>query len=100
VLVSFVVAPYSWLTDQVILIPVILHGLYVTRSRALVAALALASAVLQLSILGGATHLMHSPMVQCTVLVWIGWYLLAVQSGHREPLQVTPVPAGEPVSAI
>jgi hypothetical protein len=100
VLVSFVVAPYSWLTDQVILIPAILHALYVTRSRALVAALGLASAVLQLFIFGGGTRLMHSPWLLWTVPIWIGWYLLAVQSSHREPLHVTRVPTGEPVSAI
>ena len=33
VLVSLLVAPYTWLTDQVILIPALLHGVYVSRSR-------------------------------------------------------------------
>lgn len=91
VLVSFAVAPYSWLTDQCILLPVILHGLYVTRSRVIVVALALASAGLQLSIFAGGTRLMHSPLVLWTVPVWIAWYILAVQKDHREPSPAVPV---------
>jgi hypothetical protein len=98
-LVSFAVAPYSWLTDQCVLVPVILHGLYVTRSRAIVAALSLASAVLQLSIFGGGTRLMHSPLVLWTVPVWIAWYILAVQKSDGEPSRAAPAIAAEPVTA-
>ena len=36
-LVSVLVAPYSWLYDQAILLPAILHGMYYTRSRNLIA---------------------------------------------------------------
>lgn len=89
VLVSFAVAPYSWLTDQCVLVPVILHGLYLTRSRTIVIALGLASAVLQLSIFGGGTRLMHSPLVLWTVPVWIAWYIFAVRHSHAEPVSAT-----------
>lgn len=83
-LVSLLVAPYTWLTDQVVLIPALLHGLSVTRSRALVALLALASASVQLSIFRGGTHLLHSSFVTWTAPLWLAWYLLAVRDGEQE----------------
>jgi hypothetical protein len=43
-LVSVLVAPYTWFMDQVILIPAILAGAYSTNSRAWIAVLALMSA--------------------------------------------------------
>jgi len=89
-LVSVLVAPYTWLTDQVVLIPALLHGLYETRSRGLVAALALASASIQLSIFGGGTRLLHSNLYLWTAPAWLAWYLLAARSGA---VQKTPAPA-------
>ena len=83
-LVSLLVAPYTWLTDQVVLIPALLHGLSVTRSKALVAVLALASASMQLSIFRGGTHLLHSSFVVWTAPVWLAWYLLAVRDRTQE----------------
>jgi hypothetical protein len=52
-LVSVLVAPYSWLMDQAILIPALLHAAYLIRSRSIVAILALASAVIEIGILCG-----------------------------------------------
>ena len=52
-LVSVLVAPYTWLMDQAILIPALLHAAYLTRSRSLVAILALASAVIEIGALRG-----------------------------------------------
>ena len=89
-LVSVLVAPYTWLTDQVVLIPALLHGLYETRSRVLVAALALASASVQLSIFGGGSRLLHSNVYLWTAPAWLAWYLLAARSGES---QQTPAPA-------
>jgi len=85
-LVSVLVAPYTWLTDQVVLIPALLHGLSVTRSRAMVAVLALASASVQLSIFRGGTHLLHSSFVVWIAPLWLAWYLLAVRDGMPEKM--------------
>ena len=78
-LVSVIVAPYSWFTDQVVLIPALLHALYVTSSRPLIAALALASALTGLTIFGGGTWMLHSPWLLWTAPFWLGWYLLATR---------------------
>jgi Glycosyltransferase family 87 len=56
-LVSLFVAPYTWLIDQSVLIPALLHGLYRTRSRAFAILLGSASALILIQIgLGAAVH--------------------------------------------
>jgi len=80
-LVSVLVAPYSWLMDQAILIPALLHGAYVTRSRNLVAILALASAVIEIGALRGLT-LLHSPFYLWTTPAWLAWYLYATRNSY------------------
>ena len=80
-LVSVLAAPYTWIIDQTILVPAILHGVYVTRSRILLATLALASAVIEIAPHRG-MELMHSPFYLWTTPVWLAWYLLATRSGH------------------
>jgi hypothetical protein len=77
-LVSVLVAPYSWLMDQAILIPALLHAAYLTRSRSLVAILALASAVIEIGILRG-LPLMFSASWLWTAPVWLAWYLYATK---------------------
>lgn len=84
-LVSVAVAPYSWFTDQVVLIPALLHALYVTGSRPLIAALALASALTGLTIFGGGTWMLHSPWLLWTAPFWLGWYLLATRARSKDP---------------
>ena len=42
VLVSLLAAPYCWFYDQCLAMPALMHGAYATRSRKLLAALALA----------------------------------------------------------
>jgi hypothetical protein len=74
VLVSVVVAPYAWFTDQSVLIPALLHALYRTRSRWAVAILALLSAVIEVAVFRGA------PLIYLGVWiapVWLAWYLWA-----------------------
>jgi hypothetical protein len=88
-LVSIVLAPYCWLFDQALAIPALLQGAYITRSRMLLAALAVASIVLWLEAATGfkltsALHLWTAP-------AWLAWYLLAGASAKREP-------AGQPAS--
>jgi hypothetical protein len=84
------VAPYTWIIDQAILVPAILHGVYVTRSRNLLALLALASAVLEVAPLRGFA-LMQSPFYLWTAPAWLGWYLLATRSSRREGATDPPV---------
>jgi hypothetical protein len=47
-LVSVLLAPYTWLMDQAVLIPALLHGAFFTRSRGVIAVLALTSAVIEI----------------------------------------------------
>jgi hypothetical protein len=88
-LVSILVAPYTWFMDQVILIPALLHAAYVTRSRSLVAILALASAVIEVEILRG-VPLLHSALYLWTAPVWLAWYICATQ--RRDTRHVCEVP--------
>jgi hypothetical protein len=77
-LVSVLLAPYTWLMDQTVLLPALLHGIYVTRSRNLVTVLALASAVIEIEVLLGPS-LLHSNFYLWTSPVWLVWYLLATR---------------------
>jgi hypothetical protein len=80
-LVSLLLAPYTWLMDQAILIPALLHGAYLTRSRNLIAVLALASAVIDIGALRGLA-LLHSPFYIWTAPVWLAWYLYATKTSY------------------
>jgi hypothetical protein len=93
-LVSVVVAPYSWLMDQAILIPALLHAAYSTHSRSLIAILALASAAIELGALRGVA-LLHSPLYLWTAPAWLAWYLYATRTSgaldaYEAPLLTTP----------
>ena len=83
ILVSLLVAPYTWLVDQAIVIPALLHGVYVTRSRSMIAILALATAVIEISPHLGMS-LIHSNFYIWTVPGWLVWYLLATRSARAE----------------
>jgi hypothetical protein len=78
-LVSVLVPPYTWFMDQVIVIPALLHAAYFTRSRSLLAVLALASAVIEIAYLRGAS-LLHSSFYVWTSPAWIAWYLCAIKT--------------------
>jgi hypothetical protein len=82
-LVSVLVAPYSWFIDQAILIPALLHGVLLTRSRGLLAALALASAVIEIGPLRG-LPVLQSLFYLWTAPAWLAWYLAATR-GVRSP---------------
>jgi hypothetical protein len=97
-LVSVLVAPYTWIVDQAVLMPALLHGIYVTRSRPLLAILALASAVLEIAPLRGKA-LMQSAFYLWTVPTWLVWYLLATRSARRQTADAPPV-AVERVTAV
>jgi len=82
-LVSVLLAPYTWFMDQAVLIPAVLHGAYVNRSRTLFCVLALASAVVEIGIFKDIS-LLHSPFYLWTAPGWLAWYFLATR-----PTQVT-----------
>lgn len=88
-LMSLMVAPYAWLTDQVLAIPAILFALTGSRRPArgsvtlLMAILALTAA----QMMSKATTLYFKPDMALG-LVWLAWYLYAT-SGNREKQAVT-----------
>jgi hypothetical protein len=92
-LVSVLVAPYSWLMDQAILIPALLHAAYLTRSRGLIATLALASAAVEVGILRG-SPLLHSSLYLWTSPAWLAWYLYAIRGASAMDASQTPFFAG------
>jgi hypothetical protein len=77
VLVSVAFAPYCWLFDQAIVIPALLHGAYRTRSRTLLAVLALAGILVEAALLTG--FKLPSPIYLYTAPAWLAWYLLAMK---------------------
>ena len=87
ILVSVVAAPYTWLLDQCVLIPALLHGAYGTRSRIPIASLALASAAIQIATLRGVA-LLHSVFYIWTAPLWLIWYLVSTRLAPKD------IPAG------
>jgi hypothetical protein len=83
ILVSVLAAPYTWLIDQAVLMPAVLHGVYQTRSRSLLALLASISAILEIAPLRGLA-LLHSPFYIWTAPAFLAWYLVATRSAGRE----------------
>jgi hypothetical protein len=80
-LVSVLAAPYAWLYDAVVLIPALLHGAYLTRSRVLLASLALGSALIEIALLSGI--LKPAVFDRWSLLAapaWLAWYLMATRN--------------------
>lgn len=82
-LVSVVVAPYSWGLDQTALLPALMHGLYRARSRSLVAVFALLSAVISVGNFMG-IPIRSVALYLWTAPAWLGWYLVSMRYGNRE----------------
>ncbi|HEX4322249.1 MAG TPA: glycosyltransferase 87 family protein [Acidobacteriaceae bacterium] len=76
-LVSVVVAPYSWFFDQAVLIPAFLHAAYRTRSRIAISLLALTSAAIEIPIIRGLE--LHSIFYLWTAPAWLALYLFATR---------------------
>jgi Glycosyltransferase family 87 len=74
-LVSVMVAPYAWITDQAIAIPALLEGAIRTRSQVLLVALAAASIVIEAELLSGI--ILASNFYLWTAPACLVWYLLA-----------------------
>lgn len=80
-LVSLVAAPYCWFYDQCLAIPALLDGAYTTRSRNLIAVLALAIFVMDIEI---CAVRVISPLYLWTAPAWLAWYVCARRmSIHR-----------------
>jgi hypothetical protein len=92
-LVSVLVAPYSWFMDQAVLIPALLHGVYFARSRTLVAIFAMLSAVIEVFAIRGVE--LHSAFYLWTAPVWLLWYLCAIWQGDRIQLHDFATVSGE-----
>jgi hypothetical protein len=84
VLISILSAPYCWLFDQALAIPALLHGAYLTRSRVLLALLALASVLVEAALVTG--FKVTSPLYLSTAPLWLAWYLFA----RSWPLKASP----------
>jgi hypothetical protein len=82
VLVSILSAPYCWVFDQVIAIPALLQGAYLTSSKILLAILALASLTIEIGLVCGIK--LPSALYLWTAPAWLAWYLFA-QATARQP---------------
>jgi hypothetical protein len=74
-LVSILVSPYSWITDQALAIPALVTGAIRTRSQILLVVLAAASIVIEAELLNGI--MLSSNLYLWTAPAWLAWYLLA-----------------------
>ena len=74
-LVSIVVAPFGWLFDQVLAMPALLQGAYLTRSRTMLVMLALASLLVEVDSIWGVNF--FSAFNLFTAPAWLAWYLIA-----------------------
>jgi hypothetical protein len=92
-LVSVLVAPYSWFMDQAVLIPALLHGLYFARSRTLVAIFAMLSAVIEIFAIRGVE--LHSAFYLWTAPAWLLWYLWAARASRAIEVSDLTFDAGE-----
>ncbi|MGA2570541.1 MAG: glycosyltransferase family 87 protein [Terracidiphilus sp.] len=79
-LVSLVAAPYCWFYDQCLAIPGLLNAAYATRSRKLLAILALIILLADIEI---CFVPVTSPLWLWTAPVWLAWYLLARASAVK-----------------
>jgi hypothetical protein len=90
ILVSLLAAPYSWLYDQCLAIPPLLDGAYATRSRKLLAVLALIILAADLQI---CFVKVTSTLFLWTIPAWLIWYLLARATAAKQPSAApTPTP--------
>ena len=79
-LVSVLVAPYAWITDQALAIPALVAGAIRTRSQVLLLILAAASFVIEAELLNRIS--LSSNLYLWTAPAWLAWYLLARANTH------------------
>lgn len=81
-LISLVTTPYSWVYDDTLAIPSLLHAAYLTRSRTLLALLAFASFLLNVELLSGVK--IYTSYYLWTAPSWLAWYLFARAFAKRQ----------------
>ena len=75
-MVSVLVAPYAWFTDEALLLPAIMAGLYRTRtSKACINAFGALAGIALLEVLAGVP--LTSAYYLWTAPAWLVWYLIA-----------------------
>jgi Glycosyltransferase family 87 len=72
-LVSLVVSPYAWITDNTLAIPAIMNAAYRTKSKSSIALLALASAAVEVEFL--TRPYLHSMLFLWPAPFWLVWYV-------------------------
>jgi hypothetical protein len=86
-LVSVLVAPYSWFMDQTLFLAVLLPVLYVNRSsRWVLGSFALLSAGIETANLAG-VPLYNRVLYPWTACMWVGWYLVANRGASAKPTE-------------
>ena len=80
ILISILVAPYAWLYDQALAVPALMQAVYITRSRTLLIALALLTALIEIALMA----IVYQPAALYTWTLWsapawVIWYLLATR---------------------
>jgi hypothetical protein len=96
-IVSAIVAPYAWFTDEAILLPVILAGLYKASNRLLLAFASLAAVAL-LEVLTGVN--INSGFYLWTAPAWLAWYLCATKPSYAMNVYDPPLPDGLETSEV
>ena len=79
-LVSLVLAPYSWVYDDALALPALLRGAFLTRFRPLLLVLTFASILVEVELLRGIR--ISTPYYLWTAPAWLAWYLLADYSAR------------------
>jgi hypothetical protein len=76
-LVSVLVAPYSWFYDEIVLLPALFQAIYLSADRARsLAGFAVLTSIAVAQLLAGAT--MPSGFYAWTATAWLAWYVYAV----------------------
>jgi hypothetical protein len=75
-LVSLVVAPYSWVYDDTLALPALLQGAFLARFRSLLVVLAFSSLLIEGELLCGIR--MSTSSYLWTAPAWLAWYLCAI----------------------
>jgi hypothetical protein len=94
ILVSLVVAPYCWIWDQCLAIPALMFAACRTRSRWLLAALAVAYLLIDAQELRGVS--LRSALYLWPAVFWLAWFLLARATASESDASTEAIPAVSP----
>ena len=96
-LVSLLVAPYAWFTDEAVLLPAIFQAIYTADaspgSRSMLCFGAV-NAVALIEVVSGVQ--LDSPLYVWTSAAWLLWYLWAMRAGRSAVI----LPAGAPAATL